>query len=111
LNGSDALLEFIRLKEVIEVMGNSKDAIRILARRFVSLSPAVRVQIAAKLLRFEEESRTQQETFRQRVSLTDVPKKSFMEQFWDEVEAAHGDGLYRSNPFSEEEARPFLCAA
>lgn len=89
-------------------MGNSKDAIRILARRFVSLSPSVRVQVAAKLLRFGEESQTQKETGQQNNSLTGARKKSFMEQFWDEVEAAHNDGLYRSNPFSENAARPVL---
>ena len=56
-------------------------------------------------------SRTTQEALNQKVSLTDARNKSFMEQFWDEVEAAHNDGLYRLNPFSEQEARPFLCAA
>jgi hypothetical protein len=92
-------------------MGNSKDAIRILARRFVSLSPQVRVQIASKLLRSGEDSGTLQEAFNQSVSFGDARNKNFLEQFWDEVEAAHGDGLYRSNPFAETEARPFLCAA
>jgi len=87
---------------------NSKDAIRILARRFVSLSPAVRVQVAAKLLRFGEESQTSKETANPCASLTGAAKKSFMEQFWDEVEAAHDDGLYRSNPFSGKAARPRL---
>jgi hypothetical protein len=88
-------------------MGNAKDAIRILARRFVSLSPAVRVQVAARLLRFGEEGRTCA-TGRQSISSTGARSKSFMEQFWDEVEAAHGDGLYSSNPFKGKEARPAL---
>jgi len=92
-------------------MGNSKDAIRILARRFVSLSPTLRVQVAAKLLRSGEDSGTLQEALMPRVSLSDARNKNFLEQFWDEVEAAHDDGLYRSNPFAEKGERPFLCAA
>lgn len=89
-------------------MGNSKDAIRILARRFVSLSPHLRVRVAAKLLRSGEDDPAQKETLKQKVSSVDERRKSFLEQFWDEVEAAHGDGLYRSNPFSDQEARPRL---
>lgn len=89
-------------------MVHSKDAIRILARRFVSLSPPLRVRVAAKLLRSGEESQTRKETVKQDVSVNDTRKKNFLEQFWDEVEAAHNDGLYRSNPFSEQEARPNL---
>jgi hypothetical protein len=89
-------------------MSNARDAIRILARRFVSLSPQIRVQVAAKLLRFGDESQASAETAKKKNSLQGARKKSFMEQFWDEVEAAHNDGLYRSNPFSEEETRaPF----
>jgi hypothetical protein len=87
---------------------NSKDAIRILARRFVSLSPPVRVQVAAKLLRFGEDSQTPKEVEKQSVSLQGARRKSFLEQFWDEVEAAHNDGLYRSNPFAEKAKRPVL---
>ena len=90
-------------------MKSSNDAIKILARRFVSLSPHVRMKVGEKLLRWREENRTSKEIERQRVSaLCCAPKKSFLEQFWDEVEAAHGDGLYPSNPFSDEQMRQVL---
>lgn len=89
-------------------MSSSKDAIKILARRFVSLSPPVRAQVAAKMLRSSEDSQTQKASEKQMLSLNGARKKSFLEQFWDEVEAAHGDGLYRSNPFAEKALRPVL---
>ena len=90
-------------------MMRSNDAIRILARRFVSLSPHVRMKVGERLLRWREENRTSEGIDKQSVSLLCcAPKKSFLEQFWDEVEAAHGDGLYPSNPFSNEQMRRVL---
>ena len=88
-------------------MKSSNDAIKILARRFVSLSPHVRMKVGEKLLRWREENCTSKEIERQRVSsLCCAPKKSFLEQFWDEVEAAHGDGSYPVNPFADGLVRP-----
>lgn len=88
-------------------MNSSNDAIKILARRFVSLSPHVRAQVGAKLLRWREENRVSKEIGKQSLSRSScAPKKSFLELFWDEVEAAHGDGSYPVNPFSDGLVRP-----
>lgn len=82
-------------------MKSSNDAIKILARRFVSLSPNVRVKVGERLLRWREENQASMETGKPSLSpCSCAPKKSFLEQFWDEVEAAHGDGSYPVNPFS-----------
>ena len=86
-------------------MNSSNDAIKILARRFVSLSPHVRAQVGAKLLRWREENRVSKEIGKQTL-FSCAPKKSFLEQFWDEVEAAHGDGSYPVNPFAGGLVRP-----
>jgi hypothetical protein len=88
-------------------MKSSNDAIKILARRFVSLSPNVRLKVGERLLRWREENRISEGIGKHRVSLPCcAPKKSFLEQFWDEVEAAHGDGSYPVNPFSGGLVRP-----
>lgn len=89
-------------------MKNSNDAIKILARRFVSLSPHVRAEVGAKLLRWREEDQASKGIETQTIACSCATKKSFMEQFWDEVEAAHGDGLYQSNPFSGRQVRQML---
>jgi hypothetical protein len=86
---------------------SSNDAIKILARRFVSLSPHLRMKVGEKLLRWREENCTSEGINKQRVALLcGAPKKSFLEQFWDEVEAAHGDGSYPVNPFADGLVRP-----
>ncbi len=64
------------------------DPVKKLVRRFISLPPQARLRIAGNLLRWRDEH---ERTAR---------SKSFLEQFWDEVEAAHGDGLYPTNPFA-----------
>ena len=88
-------------------MMRSNDAIKILARRFVSLSPHVRMKVGEKLLRWREENQAPNEIGKQSLSTCScAPKKSFLEQFWDEVEAAHGDGSYPVNPFSSGLVRP-----
>ena len=87
-------------------MSSSDDPIKILASRFVSLSPQVRMAVAEKLLRWHDEHRAAKATEGHGAPCSCMPKKSFLEQFWDEVEAAHGDGLYPSNPFAGE--RPQL---
>ena len=74
-------------------MNQLNDPVERLVRRFVSLPPHARLKIAGSLLRFrDEQERTARAT------------KGFLEQFWDEVEAAHGDGLYPVNPFAHRAA-------
>lgn len=87
-------------------MKSSNDAIKILARRFVSLSPNVRMKVGEKLLRWREENRASNGIEKSRFSSSSAPEKSFLEQFWDEVEAAHNDGSYPVNPFSGGLVRP-----
>ena len=67
-------------------MNQLNDPVKRLVRRFVSLPPQARLRIAGNLLR-RHDARPQRGT-------------SFLEEFWDEVEAAHGDGLYPTNPFA-----------
>ncbi len=62
----------------------------------------VRMKITEKLLRWRDEN---QEADRQALSRSCARRKSMVEQFWDEVEAAHGDGLYPVNPFSDERSQ------
>ena len=66
-------------------MNQQNDHVKRLVRRFVSLPPHARLRIAGSLLRRQ-----------------DGPQRgrSLLEEFWDEVEAAHGDGLYPVNPFA-----------
>ena len=66
-------------------MNQLEDPVKRLVRRFVSLPPHARLRIAAGLLRQQDRA----------------PRgPSLLEEFWDEVEAAHNDGLYPSNPFA-----------
>jgi hypothetical protein len=78
-----------------------EDPVKRLVRRFVSLPPNVRVRVAANLLRWRDEHE-QSERVEGRQGGGGPRGKSFLEQFWDEVEAAHGDGLFQTNPFAEE---------
>lgn len=71
------------------------DPVKRLVRRFVSLPPHARLKVAGSLLRWRDE---QERAAR---------AKSFLEQFWDEVEAAHGDGLYPVNPFARRHDAPY----
>lgn len=64
-------------------MNQLNDPVKILVRRFVGLPPHARLKIAGSLLGRDGGG-----------------SKSFLEEFWDEVEAAHGDGLYPVNPFA-----------
>lgn len=78
---------------------------KILAGRFVSLSPLVRMEVAGKLLRWREENEETKQGERHLITCSCLRRKSFLEQFWDEVEAAHDDGLYSSNPFATDASR------
>ena len=66
-------------------MNQLEDPVKRLVRRFVSLPAHARLKIAGGLLRRHEGTQRGQ---------------SFLADFWDEVEAAHGDGLYPVNPFA-----------
>jgi hypothetical protein len=87
-------------------MSTLNDPIKILARRFVSLPIQVRIKVAAKLLRLRDENEEAQEIEKHKVSRR--PARNLLEQFWNEVEAAHGDGLYPANPFVAERPQPML---
>ena len=79
-------------------MNQLNDPVRRLVRRFVSLPPHTRLKIAGNRLRWRDENEQQRagaEEFGGRAR-----SKSFLEQFWDEVEAAYDDGLYPTNPFA-----------
>jgi hypothetical protein len=88
-------------------MSSLNNSIKILARRFVSLPPHVRVEIASRLLRWREENPSALNAGTQSLRGCEHDK-SFLEQFWDEVETAHGDDLYLTNPFAESGASPML---
>ncbi len=86
-------------------MRSTIDPIKLLASRFASLPPLVRMKITERLLRWRDENQEAKEAEKQRVPDACCRRKSLVEQFWDEVEAAHGDGLYPTNPFADERPR------
>ena len=92
-------------------MINSNNSIKTLVRRFVSLPPNVRMEIAARLLRWREENDRSEEVDEERLLSCSGARVSFVERFWDEVEAAHADGLYTVNPFADRGAKTILYAA
>ena len=80
-------------------MSSLTDPVKILARRYAALPPRVRLAIAEKMLRWrDEEAKTATEP----QDSHGARRKSLLEQFWDEVEQAHGDDLYVANPFADE---------
>jgi hypothetical protein len=78
------------------------DPVKRLARRFASLSPHDRLRVAGNLLRWRDENESSKTEENGEASCFPPRRKSFLEKFWDEVEAAHDDGLYPTNPFAEE---------
>ena len=70
-------------------MNELNDPVKRLVRRFISLPPHARLRIAGNLLHRRDGQ-----------SERPARGKSLLEEFWDEVEAAHGDGLYPTNPFA-----------
>lgn len=84
-------------------MNNLNDPVKILARRFASLPPQIRMKVAVKLLGSGDEEREGNGPRGRR--------KSFLERFWDEVEEGHDDGLYPINPFASETSRLMLYGA
>ena len=84
--------------------------VKILAGRFVNLPPLVRMEISARLLRLRDENSQPKENENHPTATSTAQPKSLLEEFWDEVEAAHGDGLYPTNPFAPPRAPLLLCA-
>jgi VanZ family protein len=76
--------------------------IKALAHRFVSLPPLVRMRVTKKLLELYSSDQAAREAGQFKGSSRSLPGKSFLEQFWDEVENAHGDRPLAVNPFTQE---------
>jgi hypothetical protein len=66
------------------------DPIKTLVSRYASLPYFLRMEVSRRLLLWRDEDQ----------GLRGPKKKSFVEQFWDEVERSHNDGLHPRNPFS-----------
>lgn len=77
----------------------------------MSLPPHVRMELAARLLRWRDENNEQAESSKEDLLSFAGARTSFLERFWDEVEAAHADGLYTVNPFAGRGAQTVLYAA
>lgn len=69
------------------------DPIKTLVSRYASLPYILRMEIAKRLLLRDADQSAHGET------------KSFIEEFWDEVESSHNDGLYPRNPFSDKKLK------
>ncbi len=83
-------------------MNSSINPIKALAHRFVSLPPLVRMQVSKRLLELYSSEQASGEAQPSRNMNRRTVRKSFLEQFWDAVEEAHGDHLEAVNPFTEE---------
>ncbi len=83
-------------------MNSSMNPIKALAHRFVSLPPLVRMQVSKRLLELYGSEQASREVGKSGDSCSLTLKKSFLEQFWDEVEQAHGDHPDAVNPFTQE---------
>ncbi len=83
-------------------MNSSINPIKALAHRFVSLPPLVRMQVSKRLLELYSSEQASGEVGKSGDSSSRTIRKSFLEQFWDEVEQAHGDHPGAVNPFTEE---------
>lgn len=83
-------------------MSNSMNPIKALAYRFVSLPPLVRMKVSKRLLELYSSEQAAREVELSNNTNRGTVRKSFLEQFWDEVEQAHGDHPEAVNPFSAE---------
>jgi|ERR1044071_108038 hypothetical protein len=83
-------------------MNSSINPIKALAHRFVSLPPLVRMQVSKRLLELHSSEQASVEVEPSINMNSRTVKKSFLEQFWDVVEQAHGDHPDAVNPFTEE---------
>jgi len=69
------------------------------------------MEIAIKLLRWRDENNQPGEVNEESLLSFSGARPSFLARFWDEVEAAHADGLYTVNPFADRGAQVVLYAA
>ena len=76
--------------------------IKALAYRFVCLPPLVRMKLSKRLLELYSSEQASRDAGTSSDSSGPVRRKSFLEQFWNEVEEAHGDHSGAVNPFTEE---------
>lgn len=76
--------------------------IKNLVQRFVSLEPAVRMKVTKRLLEFYNSEQASRDAKPSAESVSPLLRKSFLEQFWDEVENGHGGHPGALNPFTEE---------
>lgn len=83
-------------------MSSSINPIKALAHRFVSLPPVVRMKVSKRLLELYSSEQASGEVGKSGGLCSRTSRKSFLEQFWDEVEQAHGDHPGAVNPFTEE---------
>jgi hypothetical protein len=83
-------------------MNNMTNQIRTLVQRFVSLEPVLRMKVTKKLLEVYNSEQAYREAKLSRESVSPLLRKSFLEQFWDEVENAYGNHPGTLNPFTEE---------
>jgi hypothetical protein len=60
------------------------------------------MKVTKRLLELYSSEQATRETTPSGASVSPLLKKSFLEQFWDEVEKAHGDHPNAVNPFTEE---------
>lgn len=86
-------------------MNNSINPIKALAHRFVSLPPLVRMTVSKRLLELYSSEQASGEVGKSVGPCSRTLRKSFLEQFWDVVEEAHGDHPDAINPFTEERRR------
>lgn len=83
-------------------MNSSINPIKALAHRYVSLPPLVRMQVSKRLLELYSSEQSSEKVESPSNLNRGAVKKSFLEQFWDVVEEAHGDHPDAVNPFTEE---------
>jgi hypothetical protein len=83
-------------------MSSSINPIKALAHRFVSLPPLARMSLSKRLLELYSSEQASREVRKSGGSCSQTIRKSFLEQFWDAVEEAHGDHPGAVNPFTEE---------
>jgi hypothetical protein len=82
-------------------MNSSINPIKALAHRFVSLPPLVRMQVTKRLLELYSSEQSHRGVDQSGGSHHPALGKSFLEQFWDVVEQAHGDYPDAVNPFTQ----------
>ena len=87
---------------MVRVMSSSTNPIKARVQRFVSLQPALRMKVTKKLLELYGSDQAARQAKASPDSCSPFIQKSFLEQFWDEVENAHGDNPRAVNPFTQQ---------